>query len=458
MHPVLTPDQMRAFDAAAPVDVEELIERAGWAIANAARQMLGGTYGRRVAVLAGKGNNGADGRVAARVLERWGTRCELFDVEDLPSAVMGFDLVIDAAFGTGLRGDFVAPEVGASPVLAVDIPSGVDGLSGEVLGHPLCATRTLTFVAPKPGLLLWPGLDYVGEVVVASLDLPPPASTCQLVASEDVARTWPRRAADDHKWRSAVWVIGGASGMLGAPALAAEAAARAGAGMVLVSTPTLPPEAMVVSTQVVRRSLSGDWGAAIGEEVRRVGAVVLGPGLGGATSGGEVRDGAASVIGTWRGPLVVDASGLDVVSAHPDLVRSRDLPAVLTPHEAEFVRLGGRLDRDRLTATRLLAADLKAVVLLKGTTTVVAEPDGAAWLVTSGDSRLATAGTGDVLAGVIGAGLAQGLSPGMAAALGAELHGAAAQLGHRVGFTAADLGSLIAEYLSSAVAGPSVDE
>src|SRR3954469_2540842 len=224
---------MRAVDAAAPERVEVLIERAGAAVARAAVRMMGGTYGRRVVILAGKGNNGADGRAAAQRLVRQGVHVQIIDAAEAPDEVGPCDLVIDAAYGTGFRGTYHAPDAGDAPVVAVDIPSGVKGLAGEAGPGVLPADRTVTFAAQKPGLLFPPGAELAGAVEVADIGLDAGRSaSAHLVQQADVAAWLPRRATDSHKWRAAVWVVAGSGGMLGAAHLAAHAAQRAGAGMV----------------------------------------------------------------------------------------------------------------------------------------------------------------------------------------------------------------------------------
>src|SRR5262245_61094349 len=164
MIPIVTPTEMAAIDAAAPEPVDVLIGRAGHAVARAAIDLLGGTYGRRVVVLAGKGNNGNDGRDAARRLARRGVRAQVMDAPSLPDRLPPCDLVIDAAYGTGFHGEWHAPDPGDAPVLAVDIPSGVDGVTGEAHGRVLPAVRTVSFAALKPGLVLEPGASLCGDV------------------------------------------------------------------------------------------------------------------------------------------------------------------------------------------------------------------------------------------------------------------------------------------------------
>ncbi len=461
MHPIVSPAAMRAVDGAADESTKTLVARAGWAVARSAKEMLGGTYGRRVVVFVGPGNNGADGRIAAQVLEQWGVRCQIVTTElleqhcrqanpQVSKAIASADLVIDACFGTGYRPKngrvFEAPDTGNTPVLSVDIPSGVNGLTGAVSGRSFRADRTVSFVAVKPGLLLRPGAGCVGDIEVVDIGLDPgPTSSYWLDKADLVA--WPRRPEVAHKWQSAVWVIGGSPGMTGAPQMAAAGAARAGAGYVLLSTPGADQDTVLTnSIEVVHRRLSKHWASDVVSQSDRVGALVVGPGLPDSES-----DEALDLISRWDGPVVVDAGPLGCVVGQESRLRARDIPAILTPHDGEFARLlGRRLDptEDRVGVAVALANDYGSVVLLKGPTTIVAAPDGRTWLSTAGDSRLATAGTGDVLAGVIGAGLALGLVPELTAALGTELHGRAARDGLPVGFVASDLPDLVAGYLS----------
>jgi NAD(P)H-hydrate epimerase len=442
--PVVTPDEMRAIDAAAPEPEQVLIERAGAAVARAATAMLGGSYGRRAVVIAGKGNNGNDGRVAARLLERRGVRVTVVGPEArrLPAA----ELVIDAAFGTGYRSDggaWSAPET-TDPVLAVDIPSGVDGLTGCVSGHVLAAGRTVTFAALKPGLLFPPGRELAGEVEIADIGLPADSARTHVVESSDL-RSWiPPRPVDAHKWSAALWVVAGSTGMIGAAHLAARAAQRTGAGMVRLSSPGVDVDPGA-PTEAVRLPLSDAWAADVLGDAPRFGAVVVGPGLG--RSDATVVQ-ARTLVAKAPVPLVVDADALFAVAGHDALLLARAAPTVLTPHDGEYARLTGHPPGDdRLDAARRLAAATGSVVLVKGPTTAVAEPGGRALVVTTGDQRLATAGTGDVLSGVIGSLLAQGVPAFESAAAAAWLHGAAARRAPARGMVAGDLVDLLPEVL-----------
>jgi len=437
--PIVTPDEMAAIDAAAPEPVDVLVQRAGAAVAWAARRMLGGTYGRTVHVIAGKGNNGADGRVAAARLSDWGASARVVEAASCPATLPAADLVIDAAYGTGFHGRWDPPDVGGSPVLAVDIPSGVDGRTGEAAPGVLAAERTVTFAALKPGLLFDAGRELAGEVEVADIGLETGSAHAHLVEHDDVAEWWHPRERSSHKWSAAVRVVAGSPGMTGAAHLSAAAAGRAGAGMVVLSSPAIDPPA---PAEVVRRRLPGfDWAGEVLDGLDRFQALVVGPGLGREE---HTVESVRSLLEAADIPVVLDGDGLFAASWNPDgtarLLRRRRAATVLTPHDGEYASLtGDRPGPDRLVAARRLAADTRCVVLLKGPTTVVADPNGDALVVVTGDSRLATAGTGDVLSGVLAALVAAGTPPFHAAAAAAWIHGEAARLGPEVGFVASDL-------------------
>lgn len=443
MQPIVTPDEMAAIDAAAPEPVEELVERSGAAVARAAIDLLGGTYGRRVVLLAGKGNNGNDGRAAARRLERRGIRCTVVAADGAPDQLPPADLVVDAAYGTGLHGTYAPPRLPTpeTPVLAVDIPSGVSGLTGEAPGAPWAATRTVTFAALKPGLLLSDGARLAGTVEVADIGLDVAGATAHRVRSADLGAWLPEPERETHKWRSAAWVVAGSPGMTGAADLASRAALRGGAGYVRLSTPGAdhdpgaPTEAVVVSLP------HDGWAGRVVEGLDRFAALAVGPGLG--TGSGTDQQIRRLVSGSTVA-TVVDGDGLralgDELAAVVAARAEGAGPVVLTPHDGEFAALaGGPPGPDRFAAVRALAAGSGAVVLLKGPTTLVAEPGGQVWAVTSGDARLATAGSGDVLTGVLVALLAQGMPAGRAAASAAHLHGRAGALAWRRGLVAGDL-------------------
>ena len=447
--PVLTPEEMKAVDRSAPEPVDVLVDRAGSAVARAAVSMMGGRYGRRVVVVAGKGNNGADGRVAADRLRRGGVRVAVVDAADHPEQLPPSDLVIDAAFGTGFRGDYRAPDPAGAPVLAVDIPSGIDGLTGEAGEGAVRAAATVTFGALKPGLLLGAGFEHAGTVSVADIGLDVSRSTIGLLEGADVGGWMPSRSRDSHKWKSAIWLVAGSPGMAGAADMAARAAMRAGAGTVRLGIPGQPHDPRF--PEVIGRALPAEgWDAGVAPDLDRMKAVVLGPGLGRSDATVAAVRRLLAVAGV---PVVVDADALFALGSLDDparFLRSRPGPTVLTPHDGEFSRLVGCPPGPRrISAVRHLAFTTGATVLLKGSTTIVADPGGDVLLTTAGDARLATAGSGDVLAGVIGAFLAQGLAGPRAAAAGAFVHGTAAGLGWRRGLVAGDLLDLVPVALNS---------
>jgi hydroxyethylthiazole kinase-like uncharacterized protein yjeF len=475
MIPVLSPDEMAAVDRQAAEPVEVLIERAGAAVARRSGRLLSGVYAKRIVVLAGKGNNGADGRAAAAILSGQGADVQVLEAaavgpgEPLPAA----DLVIDAAYGTGLQRAYAPPSPGRSPVLAIDIPSGLSGLSGEVLegGGALAARVTVSFAALKPGLLLGAGPDLAGEVEVVDIGLGAlvaAAARCWLVEDADVVAWLARRPRDAHKWQTAVQVVAGSPGMTGAPWLVSRSALRAGAGYVRLSMPGVDPSVLPPGELVHLPVPASGWHAKVLDQLSRVKALVVGPGLGpmsgvgagaaGVGAGGTSADQALPggevglLVAGAPVPTVIDADGLNAIGSLEGLraiVARRGQPTVITPHAGELTRLAGHAPGpDRLKETRDAAARSGAIVLLKGSTSVIAAPDGRVLLAAAADPRLATAGTGDVLSGVIGAFLARGVPAFEAAALAAHVHGRAAGTGYSEGLVAGDLPDLVAGWLS----------
>ncbi len=454
MLPIVTPEQMRAIDAAAttqPGEFEALVEVAGAAVARAALRMLGGAYGRRVVVVAGPGSNGADGRVAARRLTERGVHVSVIDAASAPAVLPRADLVIDAAFGTGFRGDWTSPDPNGAPVLAIDIPSGVDALTGAAGRGVLPVDRTITFAALKPGLLLPPGSVLAGVLELADIGLDVSGAEAHLVQHGDVAAWLPQRRADAHKWRSAAWIIAGNAGMLGAAHLAASAAQRTGAGMVRLSSPGIATDNAAPDEVVGKPLPSHGWAAEVLDNLDRFHSLLVGPGLGRAdTTALSIRE----VVRRASVPVVVDADGLFALAWSGEGPRAtlaeRQSATVLTPHDGEYALLAGeRVGPDRIAAARRLAARTTALVAHKGPAPVFADPDGRAVVVTAGDDRLATAGTGDVLAGIITALVAQGVPGFEAAAAGAWIHGQAARRAPRRGMVAGDLPALIPAVLET---------
>jgi ADP-dependent NAD(P)H-hydrate dehydratase / NAD(P)H-hydrate epimerase len=465
---LLRPDEMATADRlaiAAGVASLDLMENAGRAVAEA---VLERWTLRPVVVLAGPGNNGGDGFVAARHLGQagWPVRVALAGRRESlkgdaavmaerwtgevtpagPEVLQGHDLVIDALFGAGLSrpvagplGDLVAAlNAAGAPVVAVDIPSGIDGASGQVRGHAVAAALTVTFFRKKPGHLLMPGRDHCGETLLADIGIPPHVlGDIDPRLFENLPALWraglPLRQSASHKYTHghAVAVSGGAWNT-GAARLAAMAALRAGAGLVTVASPSaaLPVNAAHLTAIML---VEADDGAELARllEDRRKTAVLIGPaaGLSGATRA-KVRACLAS-----GAAVVLDADALTVFADHPgELVEAiaehPDRPVVMTPHEGEFSRFFsylGELPESKVERALKAAQAVNAVVLLKGPDTVVASPDGRAAISANAPAWLATAGTGDVLAGIVLGLLAQGMAAFEASGAAVWMHGEAAR-------------------------------
>ena len=450
MHSILTPEQMRHVDASSGVAEETLIRRAGYAVAHVAQGMMGGAYGRHVVVLAGKGNNGADGKVAGNFLRERGARVTVYDASSIPTALPTCDLVIDAVYGTGFRGEYFAPTTDV-PVLAVDIPSGVNAVTGEPQGRVLQADVTVTFAAVKPGLILQPGRSLAGDIVVADIGLDIELANdvdirlTGVVEKSDVNAWVPQRGEVAHKWNIAVRAVAGSKGMMGAAQLSCAAAYRAGAGIVHLSSISAATEMMSPRETVYRPIPHEGWGRAALVDIERFAAAFIGPGIG---RGDELREELFDFVAHCPIPLVIDGDGLHLLGSSRDgrqrnvaeVLSSRRASTVLTPHDGEFSALvGHRPSGNRLDEARTAAAALQATVLLKGSTTVVADQKGEALCIIEGDERLATAGSGDVLTGTIAAYLARGMSPLKAAAAGAFTHAHALRELPKDGVMASDL-------------------
>jgi hydroxyethylthiazole kinase-like uncharacterized protein yjeF len=412
MIPLLSAEEMRNADAVATVrrGTDALVNAAGTAVALEAKQMLGSCYGARVAVIVGPGLNGADGRVAAAWLCARGARVDLVEVATQPAVLRGYDMVIDAAFGLNCTRPYNAPKVDVNTlVLAVDLPSGVGADTGAILGTPLGADVTLALGAVKFAHVDGPAAALTKELRFAGIGIVEKSENGII----DDGDLWGiiQRGANDHKWKHAVHIFAGSPLMPGAAELSVRGALAGGASLVRLTSRgdvaqlvRLPPEMVHIND---------------GDVDRRCRAIIGGPGLG---PGGAswLRD----RLGGVEVPVVVDADGLD---------RSM-LPAsttingqwVLTPHTGEFIRLTGEdLSANRIDAVKSLARDTGCVVLLKGPTTVIADPSGRLRIVRSGTPALATAGSGDVLSGLIGATISRGHDPFTASALAAHVHGRA---------------------------------
>ena len=468
--PLPTPDEMAQADRAAVAlghPVAELMENAGRAVARAVRARFAPC---RTLVLCGPGNNGGDGYAAARLLDLWGWPVRVAAlapprgpavavaarwrgpvVPFPPAETARCPLVIDAVFGAGLARDLdpaVAEVLRAAPrLVAVDVPSGLDGATGQPRGFAPRAVLTVTFFRRKPGHLLLPGRTLCGETVLADIGIP-------AAALDGVApRTWrntpalwrlPAPGVADHKYtRGHVTILGGAE-MTGAARLAAAAARRAGAGMVTIAA-TGGGEGVAATYR------AGDPGVLVSAaplaallEDRRRATWLCGPGLG-APAGAAL----ATLLAAGR-CVVADADALTACAGAPERLRGA---AVITPHEGEFARLFGTAGPHRLAAARAAAAATGGVVVLKGADSIIAAPDGRAAITDNAPPWLATAGTGDVLAGVVAALLGQGMPAWQAACAAAWLHGEAArQFGP--GLIAEDLPACLPSAIAAAIGSP----
>jgi NAD(P)H-hydrate epimerase len=449
----------------------DLMERAGTAVARAVERIAPDGF---VTVVCGKGNNGGDGLVAARLLREAGHEARVvcvsedvsadaranlarlpgegplaFDGEQGAHAIAQGAALVDALLGTGFTGEprgataeaIEAINAPRAPVVAVDVPSGVDASSGEVSGVAVQAATTVTFHAAKPGLWIAPGKAHAGEVEVVDIGIPRGAPVEPLVGliAPAVLEELPRRAAASTKFSSGhVVVAGGSRGLTGAPMMSAHASMRAGAGYVTACVPDSVQEVIASRgpVELMTRGVPCEQGALAPEAVEevleasaRAGALVLGPGLGQAES---AREFARVLAQRAQLPLVLDADGLNAHAAaagtQPALegLARRKAPTVLTPHAGELGRLLGcereEVERERLRRVRETALQANAIVVLKGDDSLVADPDGRVAVSPGGSAALATAGTGDVLSGVIAALLAQRLDPFTAVAAGVWLH------------------------------------
>jgi ADP-dependent NAD(P)H-hydrate dehydratase / NAD(P)H-hydrate epimerase len=440
--PLYNADEMRAAESGH--DVAQLMERAGGGLAEFIRNHCDDEAA--ITFVCGSGNNGGDGKVAARLLRESGRDVRVVDAkpEDEEKDLGSPGVVVDALFGTGFRGE---PRPGAARlieqinavgagIVAVDVPSGVDASTGEVAGVAVDAAATLTFHREKVGLRVTPGAFHAGELEVVDIGLDD-RETAHARPTDEILDLVPRRGPASTKYTAgSVLVVGGSPGLTGAAVLATTAAFRADAGYVTVAA---PPESLPVLEQqlveAVKRPLEDVWDA-----VARARALALGPGLG---RSAETKALVRRLLEETDRPAVVDADGLWQLEPF-----HRDAGTVLTPHSGELARLlevdSTWVDAHRLEAARRAVERFDCVVLLKGEGTIVASPGGEPTLVCPGCPSLATAGTGDVLTGIISSFLAKGMPPRLAAAAGATAHtAAAAEAPHRAGLVASDVAAML---------------
>ncbi|MGE5614785.1 MAG: NAD(P)H-hydrate dehydratase [Bacillota bacterium] len=489
---IVTPAQMNAIDSCSineyGIPSLLLMENAAAAVANEAASMMGGASGKTVTVIAGRGNNGGDAFAAARllyskgayvrvylvgpkdgisgdalinmgILERIGIRVEELaetggqgekgGLERLSADIKNSCMIIDGIFGTGLSRDVdgiagMAVEMmnaSGKPILSIDIPSGINGADGSIMGVCVKADVTVTFCMPKLGLVLHPGCEYVGRLRIADIGIPPEAIARQRILTEltgraEVSRLIPARKAESNKGDyGRVLIITGSTGMTGSGCLASLAALRTGAGLVYAGVP---------------ESLAGIYGSMLAEHVvlplkdggagilseecaeqiitymEKMDVAAVGPGL---TASDTIRRIVEKIVANSKVPLVLDADALNAISGNTEILGKLKTDAVITPHPGEMARLTGLdtagVQRDRIGVAARFAARYGVTVVLKGNRTVIAQPDGRIHVNPTGNAGMATAGSGDVLTGVIAGMAAQGVPVADAAIAGVYLHGLA---------------------------------
>jgi NAD(P)H-hydrate epimerase len=469
--------QMAAIDREAIVSLKipvlDLMEKAGTGVAASALDFLGKAAGKKVAILCGKGNNGGDGLVCARLLLVQKAKVKVFLLakkKDLKGAALvnlkkyrgalvewdgssktvlqfGADLIIDALFGTGFIGQL--PEKVAAlvsnvnqqkiPVLAVDVPSGFDAEAERPLLDVFAAVRTATFGYPKTAQVFYPGREFVGQLQLVNIGIPPEAvkqeTELSLVTPWEVAQWLPPRNPEGHKGTfGRVFLLAGSLGMTGAAAMAAEGVLRSGAGMVFLGAAaslctaiaSQLREVVIKPLPEIRKKLAialrslGE----IRQYAKDADVAAVGPGLGQHFETVELMQ---RFVASLEKPLVIDADGLNAIAKKPEVLKERKSPTVLTPHTGELSRLlrisAEEIQSDRVGAAKRGAVELNSILLLKGAPTIIAVPAGEVWIAPTGNPGMATAGSGDVLTGLLAGLLAQGMEPFKATCAAAFLHG-----------------------------------
>jgi len=472
----VTAEEMRKIEEKAVEEgltFTELMERAGRAVADEVLREEPHT----VTVVCGKGNNGGDGLVCARYLAEAGKRVAVFLLESerisplsqeklkklrgkdvvlktglkgLREALKGSDVVVDALFGFGFRGEMRSPykecveEVNeySRKVISIDVPSGLNASRGKAEGECVRAGKTVTFIAPKIGLLLYPGASYAGEIVVKEIGVPEriveEISRVEISTAERMASLLPSRSPQAHKWSvGSIFIVAGSKGMAGAAVLAAQGSMRMGAGIVKIALPhsissivqTSLPECLTLPLpETESGTLSLDSLPVLKEEVSHYQVVLLGPGI---SRNSETRKVVMDLVHFLDKPMVIDADALFALTSKPEILREKEIPLILTPHPGELSRFFSASSQE-IAENPLFWGEkavelLNSLIVLKGARTVVFSKEKI-FLNLTGNPGLATAGTGDVLSGIISSLLAQGLSAFNASSLGVYLHGLAADI------------------------------
>ncbi|MEN6371547.1 MAG: NAD(P)H-hydrate dehydratase [Armatimonadota bacterium] len=483
---ITTAEQMKELDRRASrefgVPGIVLMENAGLRTFDVVCDMLEELESHKVAVVCGRGNNGGDGFVVARHLQQAGAEVEILligrmedtkgdaatnlniaeksgipitevtDINELKSGLVHSDLIVDAIFGTGIKGEITglagdaidAINESDSLVVSVDLPSGLDADTGQIAGRCVRADATVTFALPKIGLATYPGASYAGEVTVANIGIPDLAFDTAgintfVTDADDVMVRLPERPDDANKGTfGRVAIIAGSAGMTGAAAMAGMAAVRIGAGLVTLGVPESLNDILEVKvTEVMTlpmpetkdRSFSLSAVDKALELIKKCDAVAIGPGIG---RNPETAAFVQELLPKIETQMVIDADALNAVSENVELFKNLKAPAIITPHPGEMSRLTGTpveaIQSNRLEAAKDAAARFGVTVVLKGAATVTASPNGEAWINSTGSVALASGGTGDILTGTITGLLAQGLAPLDAAICGVYIHGKAGEM------------------------------
>jgi len=489
---VLSPSTMRQADLTAieryKVPGMVLMENAGRGVAEAVKRAYVGqnnASNKKIIIICGKGNNGGDGFVVARHLVNYGFEVKVFilasedeikgdalsnleiieamgipiktimtaqDLDKMAADCSSASVIVDAIFGTGIRGEIqgLAKEAiqiinnSKSYVVAVDIPSGISGETGKLLGVAVKANETVTMAAPKTGIILYPGAYYAGKVTIVDIGMPREI-LCNLqpeafyIDKEDVASLFKPYLPNAHKGDfGRVFIIAGSQGMTGAAALSASAAVRSGAGLVTAGIPESLYDILEVKLteamtkplpQTTSRTLSTDALDVALEFASKCDTVALGPGL---STHDETKEFVKQFIMSCPKPMVVDADAINALAENPDILAKTSSPVVITPHPGEMARLlkvsVSEIEEDRIGAVRKGVNLWHCTILLKGARSLIATPDGRLWINSTGNPGMATGGSGDVLTGIIAAFIARGMAVQEAALAGAYIHGLAGDL------------------------------
>ena len=467
----------RAIDSGMPGI--ELMEAAGQGVTRVVENLLGELQNRHIVILCGKGNNGGDGFVVARQAAQCGARVQVFTatsaneitgdaktnfnrlppdivqsvdrIATVQNALTNADIAIDALLGTGIRGPargIYADLINAlartkSPIVAVDIPSGLNADTGKIEGPCATATCTVTFAQPRIGHFFYPGRAQCGKLHLIDIGIPPSAIereriSTYLIDNRRCARLLPHREPDAHKGDCGrVYILAGSVGLTGAAALSANAAIRGGAGLVTLGVPkslndileTKVTEAMTHPLPELKqvRCLSLRARGDIQRACRTADSIAIGPGLG---THRETVELIRRLVRDLSCPAVIDADALNALAGDLDAIRACETPLVLTPHIGEFARLTdtAEIQRDPIALALEFASDVDATIVLKGAPTIVATPEGEAHINPTGNPGMATGGTGDVLTGLLAALIGQGLNTSDAACTAVYLHGLAADI------------------------------